>query len=652
MTIFTNVRNMKARLPDGSELDFNPGETAFDLAKRIGTRLADAAIACVIDGEIKDLTTKLTKECDFKILTWNDKEGKEVFWHSASHVMAKAVKNLFPHAKLAIGPAIDVGFYYDFDLEHTFTPEDFAAIENEFKRIVEKDEKFERKEISIAEAKKIFSERKEHYKLELIEELEQIGERTISVYYTDSDFVDLCKGPHLPSTKKLKAFKIMKAAGAYWRGDSKNKMLQRLYAVAYPEQKMLDEYLKFLEEAEKRDHRKLGRELGLFMTHEYSLAGSPFFLNGGAVIYNELQKFLREEYLKRGYKEVITPQVFKKVLWETSGHWFHYKENMFTFKIGEEEYALKAMNCPSHLLIYNSTSHSYKDLPYRLADFGQLHRNELGGVLGGLTRVTKFAQDDAHIFVTPEQLEDEITDLLSFIKYVYSDLFGFKYRMKLSTKPEGAMGDDELWEKAEESLAKALKRNNIDYIVNEGDGAFYGPKIDVDITDALGRPWQCATIQLDFQMPLRFNATYVDRDGTRKPVIMVHRAILGSMERFIGILIEHYGGKFPTWLSPVQVILLPLTDNEVEYCKKLDQEFRNNGIRCELDSRNEKLQAKIRDAQLRKIPYIVVVGKKEAASDSLSVRKRTGEVASIKVSDFMERIKKEIETRAKELTVF
>ncbi|MCX8202489.1 MAG: threonine--tRNA ligase [Candidatus Micrarchaeota archaeon] len=646
-----DCENMKARLPDGSSLEFNPGETGFDLASKMGKKLASDAIACAVNGKVTDLNQQLTSDCEFKVLTWRDQEGKEVFWHSASHVMAKAVKRLYPDAKLAIGPAIEGGFYYDFDLDHTFTPDDFKLIEQEFRRIVERNEKFERKEIPIKDAKKIFAERKEKYKLEMLEELEQLGEQTVSVYYTDNDFLDLCKGPHLPSTGKLKAFKVMKNAGAYWRGDSKNKMLQRLYAVAYPEQKMLDDHLKFLEEAEKRDHRKLGRELGIFMTHDYALAGSPFFLPAGVVIYNELQKFLREEYLKRGYNEVITPQVFKKALWETSGHWQHYRQNMFSFEIDGEEYALKAMNCPSHLLMFNSSSHSYKELPYRIADFGQLHRNELGGVLGGLTRVTKFAQDDAHIFVTPDQLEDEITDLLGFIKYVYGDLFGFQYKMKLSTKPEGAMGDPQLWEKAEEALANALKRNGIDYTINPGDGAFYGPKIDVDISDALNRPWQCATIQLDFQMPLRFNATYVDKDGTRKPVIMVHRAILGSMERFIGILIEHYAGKFPTWLSPIQAILLPLTDDQVEFCRQLDKKMKEEGIRSELDARNEKLEARIRDAQLRKIPYIITIGKRETAANNLSIRKRTGEVSSISVDEFLKRIKEEIKTRSKELNV-
>ena len=642
---------MKATLPDGSSIEFSSGQTGLDIAKKIGERLANAAIACVADGEMTDLTRPLEKDCKFRILTWKDKEGKEVFWHSASHVMAKAVKRIFPDAKLAIGPSIEEGFYYDFDLEHTFTPEDFAAIEKEFNAIVSKNEPFQRKEISMEEAKKLFAEKREHYKLELLDELEKIGEKSVSLYYTDSDFVDLCKGPHISSTGKIKAFKVMKGAGAYWRGDSNNKMLQRLYAVAYPEQKLLKEYLTFLEEAEKRDHRKIGRELGIFMTHDYALAGCPFFLNGGVVIYNELQKFMREEYLKRGYNEVMTPQVFKKILWETSGHWFHYKENMFSFKIGEEDYALKAMNCPSHLLIYNSTSHSYKDLPYRLADFGQLHRNELGGVLGGIIRVTKFAQDDAHIFVTPEQLEKEIVELLSFIKYVYKDIFGFDYKMKLSTRPEKAMGDAKMWENAETALSNALKQNGMEFSINEGDGAFYGPKIDVDITDALGRPHQCATIQLDFQMPINFNATYVDRDGTKKPVIMVHRAIFGSLERFMGILIEHYAGKFPVWLSPVQAMILPLTDDQVEYCRELDSRMRGMGIRSEMDSRNEKLEAKIRDAQLKKIPYMLVIGKREAAANNLSVRKRTGEVASISADEFMQKIKEEISSRSQNLSV-
>ena len=641
---------MKATLPDGKPLEFSKGETTLDIAKKIGPRLAEAAVACKINGELKDLGTQPQEDCKFAVVTWKDAEGKEVFWHSASHVMAKAVKRLFLGTMLTIGPPIEEGFYYDFDSDHNFTPEDFAKIEAEFMKIVAADEKFERSELSTKEAKELFGKIHENYKVEMITELEGMGEHKVSIYTTGSDFTDMCRGPHLPSTGKLTAFKIMKNAGAYWHGDIKNKMLQRLYAVAYPDKKMLDERLKFLEEAEKRDHRKLGRELGIFMTHEWALAGSPFFLNGGAVIYHELQNFLREEYLKRGYQEVITPQMFKKKLWETSGHWDHYREHMFCLEVEKEEYALKSMNCPSHLLIYTASSYSYKDLPLRIADFCQLHRNELGGVLGGLTRVTKLAQDDAHIFVTPAQLEAEIINLLDFMKYIYTDIFKFEYKVKLSTKPEKAMGDAKLWEKAEASLASALKTLGIEYTINAGDGAFYGPKIDVDIMDALGRPWQCATFQLDFQMPLRFGATYVDADGSKKPVIMIHRAILGSMERFIGILIEHYSGKFPTWLSPVQVSILPLTDDQADHCRKLDAELKLKGIRSEVDSRNEKLEARIRDAQLKKIPYMLVIGKREVASGMISVRKRTGEVSNnVKVEDFVQKLQDEIKSRSNEL---
>lgn len=646
----TDVDIMKATLPDGKSVEFNKGETALDIAKKIGPKLAEAAVACKINDTLADLATPLIADCKFRVITWKDTEGKEVFWHSASHVMAKAVKRLFPGTKLTIGPPIEEGFYYDFDSDHNFTPEDFTKIETEFANIVNADEKFERKEISTKEAKEMFGRMDENYKVEMIEELEGMGEHKVSIYTTGSDFTDMCRGPHIPSTGKLKAFKIMKNAGAYWHGDIKNKMLQRLYAVAYPDKKMLDERLKFLEEAEKRDHRKLGRELGIFMTHEWSLPGSPFFLPNGAVIYNELQKFLREEYLKRGYQEVVTPQLFKKKLWETSGHWDHYRESMYCLEVDKEEYAMKAMNCPSHLLIYNSTSHSYKDLPLRIADFCNLHRHELAGVVGGLTRVTKLAQDDAHLFVTPDQIEDAMGELLDFMRYIYNDVFGFEYTVKLSTKPENAMGDPKLWEKAEASLAATLKKRGIKYTINAGDGAFYGPKIDVDITDALGRPWQCATFQLDFNMPLRFNAEYVDSDGTKKPVIMIHRAIIGTMERFIGILIEHYAGKFPTWLSPVQVCILPLTDDQVEECRKLDKELKLNGIRSELDGRNEKLEARIRDAQLKKIPYMLVLGKREAASGTISVRKRTGEVVNnVKVDDFVQKLQKEIKSRSNEL---
>jgi len=640
---------MKVTLPDGKSLEFKKGETALDLAKRIGPKLAEAAVAAKVDGKLVDLTAPLAADCKFAIVTWKDAEGKEVFWHSASHVMAKAVKKLYPGTKLTIGPPIEEGFYYDFDSDHNFTPEDFAKIEAEFQNIVKADETFECKEMKAKDAKDLFGRIHEDYKVEMITELEGMGEHSVSVYHTGKDFVDMCRGPHLPSTGRLKAFKIMKNAGAYWHGDVKNKMLQRLYALAYPDKKMMDERLKFLGEAEKRDHRKLGRELGIFMTHEWSLPGSPFFLNAGAVIYNELQKFMREEYLKRGYQEVITPQMFKKKLWETSGHWDHYREHMFCLEVEKEDYALKAMNCPSHLLIYTAGSHSYKDLPLRIADFCQLHRNELAGVLGGITRVTKFAQDDAHVFVAPDQIEDEIGELLSFMKYVYG-VFGFKYRVKLSTKPEKAMGDVKLWEKAEASLAAALKKNGMEYTINAGDGAFYGPKIDVDITDALGRPWQCATFQLDFQMPMRFGAEYVDSDGTKKPVIMIHRAILGSVERFIGMLIEHYSGRFPTWLAPAQVCILPLTNDQEKDCRKLDAELKAKGIRSDVDARNEKLEARIRDAQLKQVPYMLVIGKREAAAGTISVRKRTGEVANnVNVDDFVRKLQHEITGRSNEL---
>ena len=641
---------MKAKLPDGKSLEFSKGETALDIAKKIGPRLAEAAVACKINGELKDLGTQPQEDCKFAVVTWKDAEGKEVFWHSASHIMAKAVKRLYPGTKLTIGPPIEEGFYYDFDSDHNFTPEDFAKIEVEFQKIVKDDERFERKELPVKEAKQLFAKLNEKYKLEMIEELEGMGEHKVSVYHTGKDFVDMCRGPHVPSTGRLKAFKIMKNAGAYWHGDIKNKMLQRLYAVAYPDKKMLAERLKFLEEAEKRDHRKLGRELGLFMTHEYSLPGSPFFLGKGTVIYNELQKFIREEYLKRGYQEVITPQLFKKKLWETSGHWDHYKEHMFCLEVDKEEYVLKAMNCPSHLLIYTASSYSYKDLPLRIADFCQLHRNELGGVLGGLTRVTKFAQDDAHIFVTPDQIESEIVGLLDLMKFIYKDVFGFTYKVKLSTKPEKAMGDPNLWEKAEASLTAALKKEGMEYTINAGDGAFYGPKIDVDITDALGRPWQCATFQLDFQMPLRFNAEYVDADGAKKPVIMIHRAILGSIERFVGVLIEHYSGRFPTWLSPVQVAILPLTNDQEAHCRKLDEELKGLNIRSEVDGRNEKLEARIRVAQLKQVPYMLVIGKKEIENSVVSVRKRTGEVTNnVKKDDFVQKLQVEIKSRSNEL---
>ena len=559
--------------------------------------------------------------------------------HSASHILASAVKELFPDAKLGIGPPIQDGFYYDFDLKHVFTPEDLKKIEKKMQEIINKNLDFKKSKKTRAEAKKIL--KNEPYKLELLKDLPD-NEIT---FYTNGDFTDLCIGPHIENTKEIKAFKLLKLAGAYWKGDSKNKQLQRIYGTAFPSKKELDDYLSKLEEAEKRDHRKIGQHQELFFFHDYS-PGAPFFEPKGTIIYNELLNFIRQEYKKRGYQEVITPQLFNKALWETSGHWQHFKEDMFILKMDNSEAALKPMNCPSHILVFKNKIRSYRDLPLRIADFCVLHRNELRGVLGGLTRVRKFSQDDSHIFVTEEQIEKEILDLIDFIDYVYKKVFNFNYVVNLSTKPEKAMGDPRLWEKAEESLKKALKKKNIEFNIKEGEGAFYGPKIDFDISDILERKWQLGTIQLDFQMPLNFKATYEGKDGNKHTPIMIHRAILGSLERFIAILIEHFAGKFPLWLSPVQVKVLTLTDRNKEFAEEVFKKLKENNIRAELDDRPESIGKKVRDSQLEKIPLTITIGDKEQENKTLAIRTLDGKVQfGIKVDKFITDLLKEIKER-------
>jgi len=559
--------------------------------------------------------------------------------HSASHVLASAVKELFPEAKLGIGPAIDDGFYYDFDLKHTFIPDDLKKLEEKMQEIIEKDLDFKKSKKTRNEAEKILKE--EPYKLELLKDLPDDN----ITFYTHGSFIDLCAGPHVKNTKEIKAFKLLKIAGAYWRGDSKNKQLQRIYGTAFSSKKELDDYLKKLAESEKRDHRKIGQQLGLFFFHEYS-PGSPFFEPKGTIIYNELLSFIREEYKKRGYLEVITPQIFNKALWETSGHWKHFKEDMFILNIDNSEAALKPMNCPSHVLIFKNKIRSYRELPLRIADFCVLHRNELRGVLGGLTRVRKFSQDDAHIFVTEEQLEKEILGLMDFVEYVYKKVFNFNYIVNLSTKPEKAMGDPKLWDKAEEALKNALKKKKIKFNIKEGEGAFYGPKIDFDIKDSLDRSWQLATIQLDFQMPLNFKATYEGKDGNKHTPIMIHRAILGSLERFIAILIEHFAGKFPLWLSPIQVKVLTLTDRNKEFAEEVFNKLKENNIRVELDERSESIGKKVREAQLEKINYSITIGDKEQEKKTLAIRTLDGKVQfNVKLDKFIKEILEEIKER-------
>ncbi len=600
------------------------------------------AFVAKLDDKLIDLFVPLKKGGKLRILTFKDKEGESVFRHSTSHLLAQAVMELFPRAKLTIGPAIEEGFYYDIDNDKPFTPKDIENIERKMREIALKDYQVERIELTKKEAMKIFGTNE--YKLELIDEMKE-GE--ISAY-RQGDFVDLCKGPHIPSTGLIKAFKLTKIAGAYWRGNAKNKQLQRIYGISFPSQELLDNYLKLLEEAEKRDHRKLGKELEWFNFFEES-PGAPLFYPKGTIIYNELLKFIRNEYKKRGYDEVITPLIYDKSLWITSGHWEHFKENMFTLKVEGRDYALKPMNCPSHILIYKSRSRSYKELPLRIADFAALHRNELSGTLAGLTRVRKMSQDDSHIFLIYEQIEEEIFRLLDFTSFIYKDTFDFEYRIELSTRPEKHMGKIEQWTKAEEALRKALDSKGIKYDINIGQGAFYGPKIDLHIKDALGRSWQLATIQLDFQLPEKFDAIYIGQDGSKHRVVMIHRALLGSIERFIGILVEHYAAKLPLWLSPVQVKILTVAERFVELAQKIKQRYEEAGLRVELDDKAESINYKVREAELQKVNYVIVIGQKEIDNNILAIRwrdaKNPRDTFSMKADEFLGKCLEEIKNR-------
>ena len=636
------MHDITITLPDGSKKEYAKGSTPLHIAESIGARLAQAALGAKVNGKVWDVMRPINENASLQILTWKDKEGQAIFHHSTAHVLAHAISHLYPDAKPTIGPSIEGGFFYDFD-ELKITPEDFPKIEDEMKKIVASDFPVVREEMTLDNVKKLFG-KKNPYKVELATEFKDAG-FVLSVY-RQGDFVDLCEGGHLPSTGLIKAFKLTKLAGAYWRGDQKNKQLTRIYATSFPSQKELDAHFKLQEEAEKRDHRKIGQELGLFMFHEWS-PGSPFFLPKGAVIYNELLAYIRAEYQKRGYQEVITPQVFNKGLWELSGHWSHYQENMFLMNVDNEEFSLKPMNCPSHVLIFKNATRSYRDLPLRIADFCFLHRNELKGVLGGLTRVRKFAQDDAHIFCTPEQIESEIAGVLDFVKQTYEKIFKLKYRVKLSTKPEKAMGDPMLWKQAEEAPANALKTVGMEYDLKPGDGAFYGPKIDFDVKDPLGRDWQCATIQLDFQMPLRMGAEYEGEDNKKHTAVMVHRAVFGSLERFFAMLVEQYAGKFPLWLSPEQVRILTIADRFLPFAEKVCARLREKGIRVSVDGSNETINKKVREAQLAQANYILVVGEKESSSDTVTVRTREESKVEgvVKIDDFITRVVKEIAAR-------
>ena len=629
---------MKITLKDGSVKEYGQGMAVIDVARDLSEGLARAATCAKVDGEVKDLRTVLDKDCELEILTFDSEEGKGAFNHTASHIMAQAVKRLYPETKLAIGPSIANGFYYDLDRETPFTTEDLEKIEAEMKKIVKEDLKLERFTRSRDEAVAYFKEKEEPYKVELVEDLPE-GEE-IS-FYSQGEFTDLCAGPHLMSTKAVKAFKLTSLAGAYWRGDEKNKMLTRIYGVAYPKKSELDDYLHMMEEARKRDHRKLGRELGLFMMSDEG-PGFPFFLPKGMELKNTLLDYWRKLHREKGYVEVSTPIILSRHLWENSGHWDHYKNNMYTTVIDEEDYAVKPMNCPGGMLVYKSEPRSYKDLPIRMGELGLVHRHEKSGQLHGLMRVRCFTQDDAHIFMTPEQIRDEIKGVAQLIDEVYS-LFGFKYHVELSTRPEDSMGSDEDWEMATEGLRGALDDMGLDYIVNEGDGAFYGPKIDFHLEDSIGRTWQCGTIQLDMQMPQRFDLEYTGADGEKHRPIMIHRVAFGSIERFIGILIEHFAGAFPTWLAPVQVKVLPISDKHMDYAQKVYEALEAAGIRSEIDTRAEKIGYKIREAQVNKIPYMLVVGGKEEETGKVSVRSRfAGDEGQKDLAAFIEDIQKEI----------
>ena len=629
-------------LPDGSSKAFAAGTTLGEAVKQISNSLAKKVLAADVNGELTDLREVLVEGSKVSFLTFAEDGGKHAFRHTASHVMAQAVKRLWPDAQLAIGPAIENGFYYDIDMEHKLVPEDLAKIEAEMSRIVKENLPIEKVLMERQEALDFFAAKHENYKVELINDL---PEDAVISAYKQGDFTDLCAGPHLASTGKVKAFKLQSIAGAYWRGDEKNKMLQRIYGTAFEKKEELEEYLHLLEEAARRDHRKLGKELGLFVIKEEG-PGFPFFLPKGMAVRNALEDFWREVHHDYDYEEVRTPIILSQHLWETSGHWFHYRENMYTTQIDGAEYAIKPMNCPGGILVYANDMHSYRDLPIRMAELGLVHRHELSGALHGLFRVRSFTQDDAHVFMTPSQIKEELMSVIDLFGRIYSQ-FGLSYHVELSTKPEGAIGDDAIWELATEALREAIEAKGIPYRINEGDGAFYGPKLDFHIRDSIGRTWQCGTIQLDMNLPERFNLEYIAEDGQKHRPIMIHRACFGSMERFIGILIEHFAGAFPTWMAPVQVKILPISEKHVEYAEKLRKAFKDAYVRVELDDRSEKIGYKIRQAQMEKVSYMLVVGDKEVEEGKVAVRKRcVGEQGAIPWEEFLANITQEIKDRA------
>lgn len=639
------MEKIKVKFPDGSVKEFDKGITPLDIAKSISNRLAEEALVAKVNGKMKDMNTQLNEDCELQLFTFDSPEGKETYWHSSSHLMAHAIQSLFPEAKFGVGPAIDTGFYYDIDINTNLTEEDLVKIENKMLEIAAQKNPFKRNELSKEEALKFFQQKGDEYKQEIISELDENTE-VISTY-DEGDFTDLCTGPHIPDTGKIKFVKLLSVSGSYWRGDEKNKRMQRIYGITFPKKKMLDDHLAFLEEAKKRDHRKLGKQLDLFSIHEEAGAGLIYWHPKGARVRNTIETFWRAAHLKNGYDILYSPHMGKSWLWQTSGHLSNYKDNMYSpMMVDEQEYFIKPMNCPFHILIYKSQLRSYRDLPLRWAELGTVYRYEKSGVLHGLLRVRGFTQDDAHIFCTQEQIEDEIIEVIRFSNYMWKS-FGFEQlKYYIATKPEKAVGEDALWDKATESLKKACERENIKYEIDEGGGAFYGPKIDIKIKDALNREWQMSTIQFDFNLPERFDMHYIGEDGKEHRPFMVHRALLGSLERFFGVLIEHYGGAFPTWLAPLQVAVVPVSQVFLEYAKQVADKLKENDIIVELDERNEKIGYKIRDWETKKVPYMLIVGEKEKESDSVSVRKhKVGDQGMIRLEEFIHNIKEEINNK-------
>ena len=637
---------MNITLKDGSVKVYDAPMTAADITKDISMGLYRAACCCRIDGQVRDLRTTVSDDCAFEVLTFDEEDGRRTFNHTASHIMAQAVKRLYPQVKLTIGPAIENGFYYDFDCGDTpFTTDDLLKIEAEMKKIVKENPEIERFELPPAEATALMEEKGEPYKVELIAEHAGKGEH-IS-FYKQGEFTELCAGPHLMSIAAVKAFKLTNTTGAYWRGDAQNKMLCRVYGTAFPKASMLEAHLQMLEEAKKRDHRKLGKELELFTIMEEG-PGFPFFLPKGMVLKNTMLDYWRQCHKRYGYVEISTPIILNQELWHRSGHWDHYKDNMYTTVIDGEDYAIKPMNCPGGMLVYKSEPHSYRDLPLRMAELGLVHRHEMSGALHGLFRVRCFTQDDAHIFMTPDQMKDEIKNVVKLFDEIYST-FGLTYQIELSTMPEDHMGDEKDWKFAEDTLQAAITEMGKDFVINAGDGAFYGPKLDFHLADSLGRTWQCGTIQLDFQMPERFDLEYVGEDGEKHRPVMIHRALLGSIERFIGVITEHFAGAFPAWLSPVQVKLLPVTDRAMDYAKNVAAQLDSQGFRVEVDGRNEKIGKKIREATLEKIPFMLVVGDRDMEAGTVSVRTRTGEdLGAMSLADFAAKLHEIVDSKARQ----